>query len=59
MVKDGVFGQGEVETCVLWPPHWGMFPEGVRHQSYNSVWLSLLNLEEECIHPSAEEVKSV
>ncbi len=31
---EGVLGQGEVETFLLWPSPWGMFPEGVRCQSY-------------------------
>ncbi len=30
--KEGVFG--ELETFLLWPSAWGMFPEGARNQSY-------------------------
>ncbi len=32
--KEGVFGQGEVETFLPWPSHLGAFPVRARHQSY-------------------------
>ncbi len=32
--KEGVFGQGEVKTFLLWLPLWATFPERVRHQNY-------------------------
>ncbi len=31
---EGVFGQGEVETFLPWPPPWEKLLEGARHQSY-------------------------
>ncbi len=32
--KEGLFGQGEVETFLLWPHPWRTFLEGARRQSY-------------------------
>ncbi len=35
--KEFVFGQGEVEIFLPWPPSWATLLEGVRHQSYKQI----------------------
>ncbi len=34
-----MFGQGEVETFLLWPPPWETFPEGARRHSYRNIYM--------------------
>ncbi len=35
--KERVFGQGEVEALLPWPPPWETFTEGARCQSYRQI----------------------
>ncbi len=32
--KEGMYGQGEVEVLLLWPPPWETLPERARRRSY-------------------------
>ncbi len=36
-MRECVFGKGEVEAPLPWPPLCGMFLEGARHQSYKYI----------------------